>query len=220
MRTLVIAPHPDDEILGVGGTLLKRKSEGHKLAWVIITKPGEGLKWSNEKILKRENQIIDITNKIGFDKVYQLNFSAATLSELSIPTLIKAISQTITNFSPNEIFLPHLGDVHSDHKVVHNAVISSTKSFRVDSIKRLIAYETISETEYGLDRSKAFFPNLYVDISHFLDQKLNLMDIYTSEVDNFPFPRSREAILSLARYRGSSCYCSAAEAFEILKQIE
>ena len=220
MRTLVIAPHPDDEILGVGGTLLKRKSEGCKLAWVIITKPGEILNWSDDKLTKRENQIIEITNKIGFDNVYKLNFSAAALSELLIPTLVKEFSKIIKDFSPNEIFFPHLGDVHTDHKVVHKAVISSTKSFRVKSIKRLIVYETLSETEYGLDRSKAFFPNLYIDISKFLEQKLNLMNIYSSEVDSFPFPRSREAILSLARYRGSSCNCSAAEAFEIIKQIE
>ena len=220
MKTLVIAPHPDDEILGVGGTLLKRKSQGHKLAWVIVTKPGKILNWSKKQIAIRKSQIKDIKNKLGFDKVYELDFSAATLTEESLPSLIKSIYETIKDFSPNEIFLPHIGDVHSDHQIIHKAVISATKSFRNHKLKRLIVYETLSETEYGLDKSKVFFPNLYIDISKFLDQKVNLIKIYSSEIEHFPFPRSSESIKSLAKFRGSSCNCLAAEAFEILKQIE
>ena len=220
MKTLVIAPHPDDEILGVGGTLLKRKSQGHKLGWVIVTKPSKILNWSKEQISARKNQIKEITNKVGFDNVYELNFQAATLTEESFPSLIKSLNETIKDFSPNEIFLPHVGDVHSDHQIIHKAVISTTKSFRNPQLKRLIVYETLSETEFGLDKSKIFFPNLYIDISKFLDQKINLIKIYSSEIEDFPFPRSYESIKSLAKFRGSSCNCLAAEAFEILKQIE
>ena len=220
MKTLVIAPHPDDEILGVGGTLLKKKSQGHKLAWVIVTKPSEILNWSSTQISERKSQIKLIQNSIGFENVYELDFPAAKLSQDHIPLLIKAIDETIKDFSPDEIFLPHIGDVHTDHQIVHKAVISTTKSFRNANLKRLIVYETLSETEYGLDKSKVFFPNLYIDISNFLDQKINLIRVYSSEVDNFPFPRSFESIKSLAKFRGSSCNCLAAEAFEILKQIE
>ena len=220
MKTLVIAPHPDDEILGVGGTLLKRKSQGHSLAWVIVTKPSEILKWSESKIKKREEQIQKIKSEVGFDMIYQLNFLAAELSHTSLPSLIKSLSETIRDFSPEEIFFPHHGDVHSDHEIVNKAVISSSKSFRNHFLKRLIAYETLSETEYGLDKTKVFFPNLYIDISKFLEKKINLLNIYSSEIDKFPFPRSTESLISLAKYRGSSCNCLAAEAFEILKQIE
>ena len=220
MKTLVIAPHPDDEILGVGGTLLKRKSQGHKLAWVIVTKPSSVLDWSEKQISKRKAQIKDITNKLDFDKVYQLDFPAASLTQDYLPSLIKSIDQTIKDFSPNEVFFPHIGDVHSDHKIIHKAVLSASKSFRNSKLKRLIVYETLSETEYGLDRSKVFFPNLFIDITKFLDQKINLMKIYSSEIEDFPFPRSKESIKSLAKFRGTSCNCLAAEAFEILKQIE
>ena len=220
MKTLVIAPHPDDEILGVGGTLLKKKSLGHQLAWVIVTKPSKLLNWSKKQILTRKAQIKEITNKIGFDRVYELDYPAATLTQNSFPSLINSLNETIKDFSPNEIFLPHLGDVHSDHQIIHKAVISATKSFRNYHLKRLIVYETLSETEFGLDKSKVFFPNLYIDISKFLDQKINLIKIYSSEIEDFPFPRSAESIISLAKFRGSSCNCLAAEAFEILKQIE
>ena len=220
MKTLIIAPHPDDEILGVGGTLLKRKSQGHSLAWLIVTKPSDILKWSDKQKKIRKQQIFEIKNEIGFEKLYQLDFPAANLSSNSIPSLINSISKIIKDFSPNEIFFPHAGDVHTDHEIVHKAVISSSKSFRNNFLKRLIVYETLSETEFGLDKTKAFFPNLYIDISIYLDQKIKLLNIYSSEVDRFPFPRSEESVRALAKYRGSSSNCLAAEAFQILKQIE
>ena len=185
-----------------------------------MTKPSSVLDWSEKQISKRKAQIKDITNKLDFDKVYQLDFPAASLTQDYLPSLIKSIDQTIKDFSPNEVFFPHIGDVHSDHQIIHKAVLSASKSFRNSKLKRLIVYETLSETEYGLDRSKVFFPNLFIDITKFLDQKINLMKIYSSEIEDFPFPRSKESIKSLAKFRGTSCNCLAAEAFEILKQIE
>ena len=220
MKTLVVAPHPDDEILGVGGTLLKRKSQGYSLGWLIVTKPSEILEWSDNQKQIREKQINEIKNKVGFDKLYQLDFYAAKLNQDSLPYLINSISKIIKDFSPEEIFFPHIGDVHTDHEIVHKAVVSSSKSFRNQSLKRLIVYETLSETEFGLEKTKAFFPNLYVDISLYLNQKIKLLNIYSSEIGKFPFPRSDESIKALAMYRGSSSNCLAAEAFQILKQIE
>lgn len=220
MKTLVIAPHPDDEILGVGGTLLKRKSQGHSLAWAIVTKPSNILGWNDIQKGNRDKQICLIKNQIGFDKLYQLDFPAAKLNQTELPSLINSISEIIKEFAPEEIFFPHIGDVHTDHEIVHKAIISSTKSFRNHFLKRLIVYETLSETEFCLDKTKAFFPNLYIDISRFLDQKIKLLNIYSSEVDQFPFPRSEESVMALAKYRGSSSNCLAAEAFQILKQIE
>ena len=120
----------------------------------------------------------------------------------------------------NGIFFPHLGDLHSDHEIVQKSAISSSKSFRNKNIKRILAYETITETEYGLDRSKIISPNLFVDISEWISRKIELCNIYKSEINNFPFPRSETALLSLARFRCSSCNYAAAEAFEILKLIE
>tara|TARA_Y100000739_G_C20547232_1_gene436459 strand:+ start:539 stop:1201 length:663 start_codon:yes stop_codon:yes gene_type:complete len=220
MKTLVIAPHADDEILGVGGTLLKRKSEGHELGWLIVTKPNNLVNWTDLKVQNREKEIENIKNNIPFDKLYQLDYFATELDQKPFSNIVNDFTSIINSFEPQEIFVPHFGDVHSDHEIVHKAAISSSKSFRNKNIKRILAYETISETEYGLDRSKIFSPNLYVDISEFIARKLELLNIYKSEINNFPFPRSKTALLSLARFRGSSCNCEAAEAFEILKLIE
>ncbi len=218
MKTLVIAPHPDDEILGVGGTLLRRKNEGFELGWIIVTSPILKNDWDKNKIQMRNIEINKVKKKLGFKNIYELNHPTTKLSEISFTEIVDSISKAIDDFKPQEIFLPHLGDVHTDHEIVHKAVISSTKTFRKPFIKKLIAYETLSETDFGLD--KVFSPNLYIDISNFLEAKLNILKIYESELSDFPFPRSIEAVKSLAKVRGATSGFLAAEAFEILKSVE
>ncbi|WP_320667174.1 PIG-L deacetylase family protein [Prochlorococcus sp. MIT 1307] len=217
MRTLVVSPHPDDEVLGVGGTLLKRKSQDQTLAWLIFTKPSPVVQWSESQVKKREEELLLLEEFIGFDQTFKLNYLAGLLEEVTFGKLVKSASEVLSTFKPDEVFIPHLGDVHSDHDIVHRCLVSATKSFRQPNIKRIIAYETLSETEYGLDRSRTFSPNLYIDISNFIDQKVEAMQIYQSELGEFPFPRSSQAIYALASYRGASSGFKAAEAFEILR---
>ena len=116
------------------------------------------------------------------------------------------------------IFVPHPADVHSDHRVVFDAVSACTKWFRYPSVKRVLAYETLSETDFGLGTNQPFRPNVFVDVEHFFIKKLQAMDIYASEVGEFPFPRSHEAIRALATLRGAASGFKAAEAFELLRE--
>ena len=120
---------------------------------------------------------------------------------------------------PDEIFVPHLGDVHSDHKIISDIISTCTKNFRFSFIKSILAYEVLSETNFNLNKKNYFKPNYYEDISKFLDKKIKAMKIYKSEIKKFPFPRSQETIKSLAKVRGSEISTKAAEAFEILKKI-
>jgi LmbE family N-acetylglucosaminyl deacetylase len=218
MKVLVVAPHPDDEVLGVGGTILKYKSQGVSVAWLIATDLKDDYGWSQDKISEREAEINQVTRFFDFDKVYKLGFPTTKLDALPFGDVVQKISEVVSLFRPDEIFVPHLGDIHSDHKIIHNAVLSCTKWFRYPYIKRVLAYETISETEFGLDASHSFVPNVFVDISEFLDLKVKAMEIYSSEVSSFPFPRSRVSIEALARYRGSSSGFLAAEAFLLLRE--
>ena len=220
MKSLIVAPHPDDEILGVGGTILKRKSEGNKIAWLIITKPSPSLGWGIERLNQRKIEIELIRNFMGFDEVFNLEFECGFLDSIPLNKLVNSISEVISKFKPKEIFIPHYGDVHSDHGIVNRTVISATKCFRQPSVKRIMTYETMSETEFGLDRSNIFSPNLFIDISKYIDKKLKALDIYKNEISEFPFPRSKEALLSLGKYRGASSGLKVAEAFEILRFIE
>ena len=218
MRTIVVAPHPDDETLGVGGTLLRRKSEGASLAWLIVTSISVESGWSSEKVKQRADEIQRITQLYGFDEVYSLNFQTTRLDTIPMGDIVEAVSKVVKKFKPEEVFVPHPGDVHTDHHVVFDAVSASTKWFRFPSVKRILTYETLSETDFGLAKGQAFCPNVFVDIEHFFSKKLQAMDIYSSEMGGFPFPRSQKAIQALATLRGSASGFKAAEAFELLRE--
>lgn len=218
MKTIIIAPHPDDEVLGAGGTLLRCKAMGATVAWLIVTGITAEAGWSDEKIKLRAEEIKQVTELFGFDSVFELNFPTTQLDQVPMSDLVSAISKVFKTFEPEEIFVPHPADVHTDHRVVFNAVASCTKWFRYPSVKRVLAYETLSETDFGLGTEQGFRPNVFVNIEAYLDDKLRAMDIYASELGTFPFPRSHEAIRALAILRGAASGFKAAEAFELLRE--
>ena len=217
-RIIVIAPHPDDETLGVGGTLLRRKAEGATIAWLIVTTISKESGWSLEKVKQRADEIERISLLYDFDEVYALNFQTTQLDTIPMRDIVAAVSGVFKSFKPDEVFVPHPSDVHTDHRVVFNAVSACTKWFRYPSVKRVLAYETLSETDFGLGTDQAFRPNVFVDITEFFGKKIKAMDIYASEVGDFPFPRSHEAIRALATLRGAASGFKAAEAFELLRE--
>lgn len=218
MKTIVIAPHPDDEVLGAGGTLFRRKAEGAELAWLIVTSISTTMGWSEEKVARRSQEIKKIASLFGFSEVFELNFPTARLDQIPISDLVAGISDAFKRFEPTEVFLPHPSDVHTDHRIVFDAAASCTKWFRYSSVKRVLAYETLSESDFGLVASPRFTPNYFVDIEPFLEHKLQAMAVYESELDDFPFPRSYEAIRALATLRGAASGSKAAEAFELFRE--
>lgn len=218
MRTLVVAPHPDDETLGVGGTLLRRKSEKATVAWLIVTQISIESGWSAEKVRQRDEEITRVAELFGFDENFFLHFPTTQLDRVPMSDLVAGISNVFKLFEPEEVYVPHPSDVHTDHRAVFNAVASCTKWFRYPYIKRVLAYETLSETDFGLGTDQGFRPNVFMDIEQFLDGKLRAMDVYKSELGAFPFPRSQEAIRALAAVRGAAAGFKAAEAFELLRE--
>ena len=218
MKTLVIAPHPDDEVLGCGGTLLRRKSEGIELAWLIVTGISETTGWSTEMVRQRDDEIDKVNQLIGFDRVFNLRLPSTKLDQLPFSELVNHFSVTFKAFQPEEILVPHRSDVHTDHQLVFDATASCTKWFRHPFVKRVLAYETISETEFCLDPNQSFKPNYFVDISDFLERKLEVLSVYKSELGTFPFPRSMEVIKALAVLRGANSGFMVAEAFQLLRE--
>jgi N-acetylglucosamine malate deacetylase 1 len=218
MKTLVIAPHPDDELLGCGGTLLRSRSMDTTLGWLIMTKISQKYGWGPERISERESEIQQIRLGLGIqpENLFQLGFPTTRLDTIPMGDLIAKISNVFKKFQPEEVFVPHQGDVHSDHRITFDAISSCTKWFRNPSLKRILAYETLSETEFGLDSNHEFKPNVFVDISEYMEQKIELLSIYASELREFPFPRSKSAIKALAQLRGSNSGFEYAEGFRLL----
>lgn len=217
-KILVVAPHPDDEVIGVGGTLLRRKSEGSTLAWVITTTVPPDMGWSAEQLARRSQEIRRVADAIGFDRVFELGLPAAQLDRVPMKDLVSSMAEAFRQFEPNVVYVPHPGDVHTDHRAVFEAAVACTKWFRFPSVQRVLSYETLSETDFGLRPEQAFVPNVFVDISNWIEAKLEIMNIYSSEMADFPFPRSAEAIGALAAVRGAASGYLAAEAFQMLRE--
>lgn len=215
-RVLVVAPHPDDEILGCGGAILRHIKEGDDVAWLICTKPPEDMHWTKEFLQQRKKNIIDVAQKINFNEVFQLNFPATKLDTIPKGEIISEFSKIFEEYKPNQIYAPHRGDAHSDHKIVFDSVNACGKWFRYPYVKKILSYETPSETEFNYKDENLFSPNTYIDISIYLEEKLEIMSIYKSEISDFPFPRSIESIKALAKWRGSNVGYDAAEAFKLL----
>ncbi len=220
-KVLVIAPHADDETLGCGGVLHKYKSLGYELSWLLVTEMSEEAGYTATAVKRREKEIEQVKLLYGFSRVFRLRFYPAQLDILPRSELIREISSVISEVMPQDVFTPFGGDVHSDHKVVFDAVAAASKTFRNPCVKRLLAYETLSETDFALQGVPSCFnPNLFVDIDGFLEKKLEALTLYQSEIDQFPFPRSTRAVEALASLRGVQAGCRNAEAFVLLKGVE
>ena len=219
-RVLVVAVHPDDETLGCGGTLLKHKSNNDEIHWLIVTDIKESEGFNKSTIEKRKNEIDKVKRLFNFNSVSKLGLSTAKIDEYSMSSLIEKISSVINKVKPHIIYLPFKGDIHSDHKHVFNAAYSCTKSFRYPFIKIIYMMETLSETEFSLStKDESFIPNVFVDISDYMDKKIEAIKVYKSEIGNHPFPRSEKNIRALATYRGATSSCDYAESFMLLKEI-
>lgn len=218
MKILVIAPHPDDEVLGCGGTLLRRKAEGATLGWLIVTSMAEESGWARDVVERRETEIARVAAAIGFAEVFNLRLAPAQLDRMPMGEIVARFATVFKEFLPEEILVPNRDDVHTDHRIVFDAAAACSKWFRHPSVRRVLSYETLSETEFGLSPDGAFRPNSFVDISDYVERKLEIMSFYASEVGAFPFPRSLEAIRALAELRGSTSGCRAAEAFQLLRE--
>ncbi|MBT6226184.1 MAG: PIG-L family deacetylase, partial [Candidatus Scalindua sp.] len=142
------------------------------------------------------------------------------LDLIPINALVTSISKVVDDIKPNTIYIPNRSDIHSDHRKTFESAMSACKSFRMDFIKKILMYECLSETEFASSlQENAFSPNYFVDISKYLEEKINILKVFKSELREFPFPRSEINIRALASYRGATANVKAAEAFVLIKEI-
>jgi LmbE family N-acetylglucosaminyl deacetylase len=221
MKIAVISAHPDDEILGCGGTLLKHKENGDDISWIIITNVFEEHGFPKQRVATRQKEIMEVSNELGFESVHKLNYPTMSLDASSLNSLIPKISDLFNEIKPEVIYVMNRSDAHSDHRITFDAVVACTKSFRYPYIKRVLMYECISETEFAPALpERVFQPNYFVDISGYFRKKIEIMNIYQSELGEHPFPRSERNLKAIATFRGASVGVEYAEAFQLIKFID
>lgn len=220
-KVIVISAHPDDEVIGAGGALLKHIANGDEVYWLITTNVFESYGFSNERVESRKMEIEKVGEMVGITKIFKLPYPTMHLSSSSLIKMVPEISAIFSEVQPEIIYCLNRSDAHSDHRITFDAVMACTKSFRYPFIKQVLMYECISETEFApMLTEKVFMPNYYIDISDFFQRKIELMKIYESEIGEHPFPRSMRNIEALATFRGASVGVEYAEAFQLLKYID
>lgn len=212
MSVLVIAAHPDDETLGVGGTIARLSAEGvpvhvHVLADGVTGRHQRpGYETGRDCVKAATKQLGATCSFGGFGQDGQL------LVELRQREIVRAIDEVLENTKPSRVFTHHPGDIHADHRAVSAATAYATKSFSHTQIMEVLHYEVLSSTEQAGSTSP-FIPTVHYDITDFLAAKQRALAEYPTEIHPFPHPRSAEGVLALARYRGLQCGRDAAESF-------
>lgn len=219
-KILVVCAHADDETLGCGGTLLKHREAGDELYWIIATQPWPP-KFSEDFIRVWNKQIDAVAEGYGMVAVHRLGFPATRLDTVNDSALIDQFVVTIQQISPDIVYIVHPGDSHADHQFTYHAAMVALKPFAFGKTTDVFAFETISSTNVApVLPGPAFVPQHYVDISTYLDRKIELLSLFKTEMFDPPHPRSLEAVKSLARYRGSSVFVDYAEAYAVIRTVK
>jgi LmbE family N-acetylglucosaminyl deacetylase len=221
MRVLAIAPHPDDETLGCGATLLKHKAAGDHLFWLIATR-GHEPRWSQDLLARKDKEIDKVAAAYGFDNVFRLGFPTIRMDAVPLEELIEAIQKPILEAKPDCVFVNHFGDVHSDHRQVFEATMSVLKPFYSNrhGVRQVLSYEVPSSTDaMPANPARSFVPNVFRDVTEFIERKLEIMSLFETEVQPYPLPRAAESIRALARYRGATIGTEYAEAFALIREV-
>lgn len=214
-RILVFAPHNDDEIIGLGGTLADFAARGHEIAVCEVTSG-----YNPERVERIKNEARKAHRVIGAQKDLFLDLPVVRLGEVSQMELTKRFAEAVAEVRPTIAFIPHIGDMHTDHRITADAAMVVLRPYEAKELHTIYAYETLSETEWNIPSvTNAFLPDTWFDITDTLETKLRAMACYETQLNEFPHPRSLEAIRALAEYRGSTVGCKAAEAFRTIRRI-
>jgi N-acetylglucosamine malate deacetylase 1 len=218
-RILVIAPHPDDEVLGCGGVIARHTARGDRVHVVVVSRGAPDI-FPPEIIEETRTELAAAHQLLGIEQVHFLDFPAPRLDTLPGHVLADRLSRIVREFQPRTVYTPHWGDLHTDHKAVYWATMVAARPNGAHRVDRLLCYETLSETEWGAPPAdNAFIPNVFVDISQFLPVKLQAMACYRTQLKEHPDSRSLRSIEALATFRGAIVGLPAAEAFVLVREV-
>ncbi len=225
MKVLVIAAHPDDEVLGCGGTMARLAQEGHAvhiavMAEGITSRHAQRNEADAGQLSRLHQQAHAAAAKVGARDVRLFKLPDNRLDTVPLLDIVKLLEDLLQELQPEVIYTHHPGDLNIDHGVVHRAVLTATRPLPGQSVREIYAFEVPSSTEWAFQRLEPLFrANVFVDVSTTLEAKLASLACYEGEIRKFPHPRSPEALRANAARWGSVVGCEAAEAFELVRAV-
>jgi len=218
-KILIIAAHPDDEILGVGGTILKHVAQGNEVNLLILG-DGETSKDSMPDVEKKAAQARKAAEFLGAKNLILKKLPDQKFDSLPMLDIIKQIESIIVQIQPEIVYTHHPYDLNIDHRLTFKALLTACRPQPHFPVKKILAFETLSSTEWQIkDGAHLFCPTHYENIKTFIDKKIAALKIYSEELREFPHPRSLEGIRILAQYRGMEAGYQYAEAFQLIRNL-
>ncbi len=225
-KILVVAAHPDDEILGCGASLLKHSAKGAKIRTIILS-DGVTSRFSkkNSSAKKQISKRIESAQRahkyLKGSKVTYFNLPDQKLDDVPLLHIVKKIESVIREFNPSIVYTHHHGDLNMDHRIANNATLTACRPTPDSKIKQIFTFEVLSSTEWQAQgKDMHFIPNYFNDVTNFLSKKIQILKKYKNEMRKWPHSRSFENVKFLAKSRGSMVGCKAAEAFNLVRSIE
>lgn len=214
---VVLAPHPDDEVLGAGGTIARLADAGRDVHVVVVTR-GQEPDFPRELTQTVRKEAQKAHDHLGVIQTHWLDFPAARLADLPHKDLNAKIGSLVKELRPEVLLVPHVGDMHLDHQHVFISSLVAARPHQEDYPATILAYETLSETNWNAPYlTPAFLPNVFFDITETIDRKLEAFALFESQVREAPHERSVETIRALASLRGATVHRQAAEAFVLIR---
>lgn len=218
-NALVLAPHPDDDVLGCGGTMAAIVARGGDVQVAIVTR-GQEPRFAPAQVERVAAEAMQAHRMLGVTRTHLLGLPAAELDRVAQADLNAAIAGVVAEVAPDTLFIPFVGDLHIDHRLIFEAALVAARPRGASYPRRILAYETVSETNWSAPTlAPAFHPNVFIDISDHLEVKLRAFACFASQCQAFPDERSVEALSALAAVRGSTVTRNAAEAFMLIREV-
>jgi LmbE family N-acetylglucosaminyl deacetylase len=220
-KILIIASHPDDEVLGCGATIAKLSKIGYEIFAIILSKGKTSRDLISKKELEILNQETHNSSKIlGIKELINFDLPDNKFDSIPLIEIIKKIESVKKEIRPEIIFTHHFGDLNIDHQITYKAVITATRPMTNESVKEIYSFEVPSSTEWGgFDKNNYFIPNVFIDVSDTIDIKIKAMAEYKSELREYPHPRSLQYIKDLAKINGARVGLQYSENFYLVRSL-
>lgn len=219
MKVLVISAHPDDEVIAAGGTIARHVDHGDVVYWCVVTQ-AYNPPWSKEYLETARQQAYDVKKVLGIQEVCFCGFPTVKLNTVPYVEISSALQGVVDQVQPEVVYTTPGNDINLDHRIVYECTLVATRPLPGSTVRRLLSYEIGPSLRQGLASGESgFVSNVFVDISQYMDKKLEAMSCYESELQEYPHPRSLEGLRIIAEERGLGVGLKAVECFRLIREL-